>query len=395
VKKTRKYIREHRQKFSYGLVLGFLLSGLLLYRLSSITSGISPAEVLTASSPLGWHGLYQHAFYFPINAVRSVLFFLFGHTNAFIVRLPNVPFGGIAILALGSVIWAWYGRRTALLATAMFATSAWTLHVSRLATNDVMYLLALPVILSLHVLLQRKDSRPVLLYLALMSWSLLALVPGLIWLVLVEVFWQRTVIRNGWRHFRKWWQRILYVVVSLWWLPLVLHTIHGLGDLKIWLGLPSSFGSPLHILKLLAAVPVHIFIRGPQYPQLWLTRAPLLDIFTLVCAVIGLYFYATHFRAQRTRLLLTLGVLSILLVGLGGAVSFSLIVPLVYVFVATGIAYLMQPWLRIFPYNPLARGLGIGLITLAVALSCIYNLRAYFVAWPHNKTTPTIFRYHP
>jgi hypothetical protein len=27
-------------------------------------------------------------------------------------------------------------------------------------------------------------------------------------------------------------------------------------------------------------------------------------------------------------------------------------------------------------------------------LSCLYNLRAYFVAWPHAATTQTTFRYH-
>jgi hypothetical protein len=320
---------------------------------------------------------------------------LFGHTNSFIIRIPNVLFGAIAILALGSVIWSWYGRRTALLATSMFATSAWTLHISRVATNDVLYLLAVPLLLSFHILLQRKDSRPALLYGAMLSWSLLASVPGLIWLVMLEIVWQRNVINDGWHHFRKWWQRILFAIVLLGWIPLVIREVNSLKELQLWLGLPTSFGSPLHTLKLLAAVPVHIFIRGPQYPQLWLSRAPLLDAFTLICAVIGLYFYITHIGAQRTRLLSILGLLCILLVGLGGAVSFSLIVPLVYVFVATGIAYLLQPWLRIFPFNPLARGLGIGLITLAVALSCLYNFRAYFVAWPHNNTTPTIFRYHP
>jgi hypothetical protein len=82
----------------------------------------------------------------------------------------------------------------------------------------------------------------------------------------------------------------------------------------------------------------------------------------------------------------------LLLVGLGGPVGLSLLVPLLYVWAAAGIAYLTREWLQVFPNNPLARSLGLGLIVLAVGLGCIYNLRAYFVAWPHNQTTRVTFQ---
>jgi hypothetical protein len=81
--------------------------------------------------------------------------------------------------------------------------------------------------------------------------------------------------------------------------------------------------------------------------------------------------------------------------GLGGAAYLSLVVPLLYIFAATGIAYLLHEWLRVFPLNPVARKLGIGLVVVAVAVSCSYNLRAYYVAWPHNAATQTAFRAPP
>ena len=51
----------------------------------------------------------------------------------------------------------------------------------------------------------------------------------------------------------------------------------------------------------------------------------------------------------------------VVLVGLGGPVGLSILVPLLYVAVATGLAYLLHEWLKVFPNNPLARGFGIGL----------------------------------
>jgi hypothetical protein len=71
-----------------------------------------------------------------------------------------------------------------------------------------------------------------------------------------------------------------------------------------------------------------------------------------------------------------------------------LLIPLLYVFVATGIAYLLKEWLKVFPRNPVARNFGIGLLVIAIVTSVVYNVRAYYVAWPHAATTKAVFRYH-
>ncbi|HMH31117.1 MAG TPA: hypothetical protein VK534_01420, partial [Methylomirabilota bacterium] len=166
------------------------------------------------------------------------------------------------------------------------------------------------------------------------------------------------------------------------------------GNLRLWLGLPAQFPGLTTLAKQFVAVPVHLFIRGPQYPELWLGRAPVLDVFTLVACLVGIYFYATKWKSMRSRSLGVMFAISLILVGLGGAVGLSIVVPLLYVGVATGIAYLLHDWLKVFPNNPLARGLGIAIIAVAVSLSCVYNLRAYFIAWPHNSITKATFRYH-
>jgi hypothetical protein len=138
---------------------------------------------------------------------------------------------------------------------------------------------------------------------------------------------------------------------------------------------------------------VNLFVSGPHQPALWLGRAPILDVFTLAMCIIGLYFYGLHPRASRTKLLGSLFLIGAVLVALAGPVGLSLLVPILYIIAATGITYLIKEWLKVFPLNPLARGLGLGLVALAVTLACAYNLRAYFVAWPHNDNTHAVFHY--
>jgi hypothetical protein len=219
-------------------------------------------------------------------------------------------------------------------------------------------------------------------------------IPGLIWLVVADFVMQRKFLALGWKHHATLSRRLLSLLLGLVWLPLLVTDLMRSGQAMAWLGLPAHFSAPLTVVKQFVAVPVHLFIRGPQYPELWLGKAPILDIFVLAACVLGIYFYATHRKSARSRYLAVLAFLGFVLVGLGGPVGLSLLVPLLYIAAATGLAYLLHDWLKTFPNNPLARSLGVGIVVFAVALSCLYNYRAYFVAWPHNTATKVVFRYH-
>ncbi|MGC1176808.1 MAG: hypothetical protein WA843_01950, partial [Candidatus Saccharimonadales bacterium] len=361
MKKIRSYARHH-QRFLLFAVSGIVAVGfLLLYRLGSLVDGLSAKEYATSITPVGWHGIYHQPFYLPLELVRSAVFFIPHHFGQTLTRLPNAVFGGLTIVIFAAVLRLWHGARTAVLATSLFATSAWVLHVSRLASFDVLYLLTIPALLLVYVALQRREVRAVTFYGSMLIWGALLYTPGVIWLILYSVYVQRKAFKSGWQHFAAWWQRLLYLLAGLIWLPLLITHLTRPGALKTWLGLPPHLAAPLTLLKHFAAVFVHLFIRGPQYPDLWLGRAPLLDIFTLAVCLLGIYFYARNWRAARSRLLGGFFLIGAVLVGLGGPVSLSLLVPLLYLAAATGIAYLLRDWLKVFPLNPLARSLGIGL----------------------------------
>ncbi len=390
MKRISNYLSQHRRYLIWALVIVLAVLSLMLFRLGLLTAGLSPVEHASANAIYGWHGLGQSPFYLPLNVVRSLLFSLAGHHGALLTRLPNTVFGAMAIVLFALLIKYWHGNRTALLATALFACNAWLLHVSRLASNDVLYLWAIPLLLVTQLYMSRPVARAWIWYGSIMICVLLLYIPGMVWFILLSLYWQRAGIVRGWQGYKLWWQRSLYVASGLIWLPLLLSRLTALHNLKLWLGLPVHFAVD-QVARQVAFVPVHLLVRGPNDPERWLAHALLLDAFCLIAVLSGIWFYVAHFRATRSRLLASYWLLGIILVGLGGPVGISLLLPLVFVFAATGIAYLLHEWLRIFPNNPIARKLGIGLVVIAVLVSCSYNLRAYFVAWPHNAYTLSLF----
>jgi hypothetical protein len=366
---------------------------LLWHRLGSLTGGLSAGEIKSATQPVGWHGIFHDPLDLPLKLVRSVVYGFASDHGQILTRLPNTLFGGIAVICFGWLVWLWHGRRTAIYTTLLFGTSAWTLHVSRLASFDVLYLCAIPLLLLTQALLYRNHTKPLIWYASLVVGGLMLYIPGLIWLLVAHLFLQRNTLIQAWKNAANG-RRLISILLVVMWLPLLLIDFLRSGHFMQWLGLPTNFDPPLTILKHLAGVLVHLFIRGPQYPDTWLGRAPILDAFTLLAAVLGIYFYIRHRQAWRSQTLGIMFILGVILVGLNGAVGLSLLVPLLYLMAAAGLTYLLHEWLQVFPQNPLARGLGIGLIALLVGLSCLYNLRAYFVAWPHNQTTLQTFQYH-
>ena len=384
-----------RQIVVIGLIL-VVLAILLLTKLGSLTKGgLNRAEFQASLATYGWHGIFQDPLYLSLKLLRSLVYLASSNHGSLLIRLPNAILGALTIGMFALLIRIWHGDRTAILTTVLFATSAWVLHVSRLASYDVLYLMLIPALLLSIAAMQRHSTKTVVFYGALLIWGSLLYIPGAIWLIVLTIYWERKAVKLGWQHFKSLKQRFLYVLAGLIWLPLLIIELSKVGALKLWLGLPANFDRPLNILKKLWEVIFNIVIHGPDNASVWLPNAPIFDILTLVMIGLGIYFYAKHWRVGRARILLSFFIVGAILISLAGPVSLSLIVPLMYICVATGIAYLIHEWLQVFPINPFARTLGISLVVLAISLSCVYNLRSYFVAWPHNTITQSTFTYKP
>jgi uncharacterized membrane protein (DUF485 family) len=68
-----------------------------------------------------------------------------------------------------------------------------------------------------------------------------------------------------------------------------------------------------------------------------------------------------------------------------------MLVPVVYLILTTGIAYMLHDWFKVFPNNPIARSVGIGVIAVAILLTSVYQTRSYFVAWRYSTETRQAF----
>jgi len=69
----------------------------------------------------------------------------------------------------------------------------------------------------------------------------------------------------------------------------------------------------------------------------------------------------------------------------------AVVIPIVFIVVALGLVYLLDTWFAVFPNNPVARTVGMTMLSLAVIFACAYQLRRYFVAWPNSPDTKAVF----
>lgn len=394
MKKFRRWYRQNALRLFWVALIVSGLSWLYLYRLGSIPGGMSHSEILVANGQYGWHGLYQSLLYAPLNLMRSIIFFVADHHGQFLTRLPNAIFGIMSVVGFGWLLWLWHGGRTAILGTVLFATSAWTLHISRVASNDVMFLWMMVMLLVSNAMLYRHASKLWAVYTVAILWVCILFIPGGIWLLLINAFWQRNSIKTGLQSLSNVWQRL--ALGALLFIPIVLllaSLLHA-NQWLLWLGLPSHFINPITVVHNFFAAVFHVYIRGPLLPEMWLGRLPILDVLAAICSFVGFYFYAKNFEAGRSRMLASIFVAALVLIAVGGPASISLVVPLLFGLVATGLAFILREWLKVFPINPFARSIGLGLVIVAVSFSALYNFRAYFVAWPHNPVTQVIYRYH-
>lgn len=162
--------------------------------------------------------------------------------------------------------------------------------------------------------------------------------------------------------------------------------------IKVYLGLPQAWPSPLEFVKNVANVPVQLFLRGPDSPTTWLGRLPLVDWFGSIMFVIGGYAYYFKQKLDRTRFIVYVFGVGTILVALGGPVTVAVLLPFVYLIIAGGIALMLQQWYTVFPRNPVARITGTVLMTLAVLMSVFYNINHYFIAWPNAPETKQVFQ---
>lgn len=368
----------------------------LLANLGSFTHGISASEA-------GFQARYASLSAIAHNPVQLPLLLLhwfvglWAPLTAFWLRVPSIIVAGLTLGMVAFVLRRWYGPRTAMLSYGFFVCCAWFLHSARLGDPSIVSFWAIPALFTSMLILRNHSSSRLAIAIWVMLLASILYVPGGIWLVLVAIYLQRDELMQIVSVFTSIIGKISLAALGVLSLaPLVLGLI--IGDTRVLgltlLGLPASLPAFADLAQNFGNTLLFISFRGTADDAMWLNHLPILDIFLSIALLAGIYFYAQHWQASRARLLGITLLIALVLSSLGGPVTISLLVPVLLFIVAAGVAYLLHLWLSVFPRNPLARSFGIGLIALAIGISCFYSLRQYFVAWPRHTTTAPAFSQH-
>src|ERR1035437_2689748 len=393
--KIRRIFKENWRSSLVPLVTLLSISGVYLFRVSSLTHNLLSNREADA------HNTYQSFKGFvtnPINAPYRLIDYLFLHlhtpTTAF-TRYASVTFGLLACLLFFIIIRRWHGQRSAIFTTILFAISGWMLHVTRLGTPDILFVLV-PLVLVLLASWAHKTEKHFFALLCMsLIFGLLFYIPGAIWFVIATSVLIRKAIIGHIRNLKIWKSLILLLIILVALAPLV-HAMYLSPHLiRSWLFLPSAFPKPITLLKQLAESITFLFARGPFATDLWLAHTPIFDIFTSVMCLLGVYFYVRYYNNLRSYTLSSFLIIGGILVGLNGVNAMGFVIPTVYLLVGTGLTYVLRDWLTVFPRNPVARISGILLVTGVIAIATTYHLESYFVAWRSSPNTVQVFKQEP
>ncbi len=362
---------------------------LLFWRIGSLLPGYSAAEVQAFQASSSLDAIFHDPINAPFTLVAHALTYL-SDRGYLLTRLAATVFGLITLAAFCWLVQRWYGRRTALLSTILFGTSAWFLHTARMGTPDVL-LFGVLTLVACSVWLRRTNN-PIALLLCFAIAAALLYVPGMIAVLILGAIWHWQTIDTIFK--RHLWMVSLGGFVLLAALAPIAWAIYKTPELwKTYVGLPAT-GWPdvTEVLKNLYEIPAGFFLRFTDAsPEQWLGHLPILDAFSMAMVFIGVYVCIKHWRLVRVKQLVFALIIGLALASLGGAVSVSVLVPFAYLLAATGIAYLLDQWFKVFPRNPIAQTLGVGIISITVLVASCYYLRHYFVAWPNNSETKAVY----
>lgn len=372
------------------LVVALLSYILFFHNLAHFLPGYAPREVYTYQTASNLHAILND----PLNAPYKIVLYVvmqLGHHSLLATRLVAAAFAVAASLLFFMVARGWFGYRSALLGTIMFASSAGFLHIGRLGSALILQMgLLLLLATAVWWRNEQRPSRPKLL-LTLLAFAALWYVPGMIWFELLAVW----VLHERLRYIisrSSWQQRTIGVALFLVLVaPLIRAFILFPDQLLTFAGLPQHFAPPLTMAQNIAGSLLSVGFHSNGLSSLWLAHLPLLNVTEIVLLALGAYTLARRIALRRALYVLIATILSLLLIGLNGPVDISSLLPLLYLVIAGGLYELLRRWMSVFPRNPFARFAGVFCIVVVLFFSVLYQYRVYFVAWPHNEVTRQTF----
>jgi len=374
--------------FSGITVLAFI--GLYVWNLDTFAGRLAKPEFVAASQHLH---LSQIPFVdAPYGILQSVSMKLLG-VSAVSIRLPSVLIGLLSVSLFFVLIKQLTNRRMAVLATAMFATMSWLLHVSRLGDSTVMNALWPVVILLIAYKVYKHHMK---WYWYLTAGTILGLAcytPRMIYFVVFTLLIGAAVFHRYEASMHRGGALGGLGLLALVSAPLLYGMVSQPDTARQILALPETLPTVSTLLNtaLVSAKSIISFAELPAY--LSLQTLPLVDIATLAFALLGLLVIFTDIRAPRGWLLLAMLACSLAMVIVLpiAVVNVYIVLPLISILAGIGLFTLWSHWRERFPHNTAARSVALISLGLVVALSVSYHLERYYWAWSRVPETNAAF----
>ncbi len=390
MKKFKLWVQLMWRPILIGLGVAGVVAIFYGFKLGTLTPGASRPEVAYITSLRSGKAIVDNPV-FAMHKLPVYGLFKLGINTIAAFRAVSAFFAALSIMGCFFVLREWYTARVAVLGTGLYMTSAWILHIGRLATPEATFLLIMPFVWAVIWLYFTTLHKSALALLAVLT-AMCFYVPGFLWLIIFISIWQHKRIWKEIKNVPVWFRIVCVFMMAIILVPLakaiVLHPSVGLEVL----GLPNRLPTIQLLWHNLVQTPRSFVISAPYDPVRWLGRLPLLDIFCIAMAVLGAYSLRYRMKEVRSHLIVGGSLILFVLVVLGGIPITVLFLPL-FVLIADGIAFLLRQWFTVFPKNPFARVVATTTISLAVLFVAFYHINQYFIAWPQNPATRAAYSY--
>lgn len=380
-----------------GVLIGIIITGLSLLTLSlqitTLVDGQNKYETATL----------KHLESFPnpinrmINAPYLIPAYIIGHSidNMLIgARIASVAFSLFATWALFALLKRWFSIQIASVGSLLFITSSWVLAISHQATPFILLVIC-PLLLIASLTRFVNDKKHIFISFLLMvsSLALSAYVPYMFWPMLVVLLAVSILYRHKLRLLSKKQLVIAAALYTLLLLPLFISLTQYPGQLKEFIGLPA-------VLPTLSQYGANfvwqfstLFFVAQPFPELYVGRLPLLDIFSVAMVILGIYHFANYMPRRRKLSFAFLFIMLALIIPLSSPyqIPMTALIAIIYVLIASGIYELLRQWFGYFPRNPFARNGAVVLVAILIGLATLYNLQRFYVAWPNAPETKAVY----
>lgn len=388
---TRKTLTSHWKDV---LIMAFvlILAGVTInYRIGELTGGVSLAEQQYIASVNSGKEILENPSYL-LHKLPTYILFKLGSDSISHYRMVSGAFAFLAVFSFYNILRFWYSKRVSVFATILFITSPWLLHAARLATPDATILLFLPLLWAAVWMYSTSKLRTSVILLVIIG-ILSLYIPGFFWIILSLSIWKHKTIIIELKQLSLTVRSLLVLAITIGISPLIYASINHPVELLLIAGLPSDFPSISVILTNIVNLPKFLFISGPINPLINVGTAPLIDLFSTVLLVFGIYSLRYHVKLIRAQIIFVSLILFAALIISGGPVGMVSILPIIYLLIAGGIAFMLTQWFVIFPRNPLARSIAMTVMSALVIVVTIYQTTNYFVAWANSPDTRSTFSY--